>query len=506
MNQQINVDEEKINIEEQIITVDSKKFLDNNGEFFDKKKFLKNVLIILISNLISVLSGILVGFIIPKILGVSEYGYYKTFTLYSSYIGLFHFGFVDGIYLKYAGKKYEDLCKEKFRLYSKFLFVMEFLISFIIILFSFFFIRTKYFYVVFFLGLNVLATNFISYFEFISQITMKFKRISLRNVIRCSLNILSVLVLYLLYKFDNLIICSTLYIIIYLSINYLLAIWYALTYRDLIFGKSSKLKEEKKEILFFFKVGIPLLFANLVGQLLFIADQQFVNVLFDNETYSTYAFAYNMINLITIATSAISVVLYPTLKKLNNETIKNNYSRINSYLLMFVAFCLLAYYFLDIVVRNFLPKYIDSLSVFRIIVPGILISSSISVIKYNCYKIFNKIKLYFTESIIVLVVAIIANIGVFLIYKSTTSISIISILVLFLWYVIVESYFIKKFKVKFVKNLVYLILIIAGFYSSTFIPNIYVSSVSYLFFYLVLTLIIFYKELKMLTNNIKRRC
>ena len=67
-----------------------------------RNKFIQNFIVVLISNGLTILSGILVGFIIPKIMGVTDYGYYKTFTLYSSYIGLFHFGFIDGIYLYFA--------------------------------------------------------------------------------------------------------------------------------------------------------------------------------------------------------------------------------------------------------------------------------------------------------------------------------------------------------------------------------------------------------------------
>ena len=118
-----------------------------NNDGFQRKKFLKNIIIVLISNIISVISGVLIGFLIPKMMGVSEYGYYKTFTLYSSYIGILHFGFTDGIYLKFAGKKYEELDKEKFRTYTKFLFIMEAIITVLVMAGSFIFFGTNYFLV-----------------------------------------------------------------------------------------------------------------------------------------------------------------------------------------------------------------------------------------------------------------------------------------------------------------------------------------------------------------------
>lgn len=469
-----------------------------------KQRFLKNVLVVLISNLFSVVSGVLIGFIIPKVLGVSEYGYYKTFTLYCSYIGILHFGFVDGIYLKYAGKKYEDLDKRAFRSYTRFLLLLESSISLFGLLISFFFLRSDYFLIILFVSLNILATNVITYFEFISQVTMRFKRMTVRNVIRCSLNIISVSVLFLLYTFGHATIYNYVYVAIVLSINYILALWYVVSYRQIVFGKSNGFKQEKDALTFFFKVGIPLLLSNLVAQFIFVVDQQFVNVVFDNNTYSVYAFAYNMIGLITIATGAVSTVLYPTLKTMNEETITKNYAKINSLLLMFVALCLIAYYPLVFIVNRFLPNYNGSLITFLIILPGVLISSSIAVIKYNCYKTFGKINTYFVKSVAALAVAVAADIVAYSVFKNTVSVSVVSIFVLLFWYMLVELYFVRTYRVKWVKNLLYIILIVGAFYGISFLPNVYLGAGTYFLAYLLITVCLFRKEIKELRNRTKR--
>ena len=467
-----------------------------------KKRFAKNIGVVLFSNIISVLAGILVGFLIPKIMGVSEHGYYRTFTLYSSYIGLLHFGFIDGIYLKFAGKKYEDLDKEKFKAYTKFLLLMEFCVTVFILGISMFFLKTEYFLIVMFVGLNVLATNITTYYEFISQITMRFSRITIRNVIRCILTITSVVVLYLLYKFNNFTIYNYMYVTIVVSIYYVLALWYMYTYREITFGKSS-IRAIKGDILYFFRIGIPLLLANLVASFVFLADQQVVQLLFENDVFSTYAFAYTMIHLITVATNAISTVLYPTLRTMNSETITKNYANINSYLLMFVGFCIIAYYPLCIIVEYFLPKYLPSMETFKIILPGVLISSSITVIKYNCYKTFRKINSYFWKSLFILALSIAANLTVYFIYHNTMSISMVSIAVLIVWYLLVELYFIRTYHVKWISNFLYMILVIAGFYGSLFIPGLLLSGASYLAYYIVLTIVFNYSILKNLFGKVR---
>jgi len=48
-------------------------------------KFIKNVLKIAISNIFIILSGVVSGFFLPKLLGVTDYGFYKIFNLYITY-------------------------------------------------------------------------------------------------------------------------------------------------------------------------------------------------------------------------------------------------------------------------------------------------------------------------------------------------------------------------------------------------------------------------------------
>lgn len=63
------------------------------------KKFGKNVLLVIISDGVKLISSIMAMFLIPVIFSKQDYGFYKLFLLYISYVGMFHFGFLDGIYL-----------------------------------------------------------------------------------------------------------------------------------------------------------------------------------------------------------------------------------------------------------------------------------------------------------------------------------------------------------------------------------------------------------------------
>ena len=80
--------------------------------------FFKNVARVMFGNAALLLSQVLTGFILPKLMSVESFGNYRIFMLYGAYVGLLHFGFVDGILFKYGGKNIDDL-KCQFKLEKK---------------------------------------------------------------------------------------------------------------------------------------------------------------------------------------------------------------------------------------------------------------------------------------------------------------------------------------------------------------------------------------------------
>ncbi len=75
---------------------------------------IKNFTYILTANLISLLIATLIVLIVPKLIGVEDYGYWQVYLFYVSYVVFMHFGWSDGIYLRYGGKQYKELDKRLF--------------------------------------------------------------------------------------------------------------------------------------------------------------------------------------------------------------------------------------------------------------------------------------------------------------------------------------------------------------------------------------------------------
>ena len=75
---------------------------------------IKNISYSFSANLISLAISVFMVMFVPKLLSVNDYGLWQLFLFYYSYLGFLHFGWEDGIYLRYAGKRFNELNRKTF--------------------------------------------------------------------------------------------------------------------------------------------------------------------------------------------------------------------------------------------------------------------------------------------------------------------------------------------------------------------------------------------------------
>ena len=472
-------------------------------ETINPKRTLLDIFKVVVSNGLKLLAGILTGFLLPKIIGVTDYGYYKIFTLYSTYLGLFGFGFIDGIYLKYGGKSYDELDSGKFRFFTRFFVLCELSAAIIVAVISLFALKGEYSFIFFWLSFMLLAFNLCTYYQFISQITRRFNELSIINSIHSLSTVAFLVILWIIHKKEENLLTYKSFTIYSVVVNFVLLFIYLIIYRKITFGKATSVSI--KELANVCKVGIPLMVANLCSSLILSIDRQFVSFLFDTDTYAVYAFAYSMLTLITTALSSISTVIYPTMKRINTDTLNQKYGRILSALLILVFACLLVYFPLCWFVGVYLPKYTGSLVIFRIILPGLALSSCITIIMHNFYKTNGLNFQFFIKSIIVLGLSVAANFIAFNLFKTTISISVASIIVSLIWFMVIEEYFIRVFKVKNYLNYAYMAIMMASFYLITILNIWWLSMILYLISFFIFTYLFYFKRINRIIIKLVNR-
>ncbi len=73
-------------------------------------------------SILATIFNTLLVFLIPRLVSVEDYGYWRLFLLYASYVGLLHLGFVDGALLRWAGRPLDEF-RHELSASMKFLFV-----------------------------------------------------------------------------------------------------------------------------------------------------------------------------------------------------------------------------------------------------------------------------------------------------------------------------------------------------------------------------------------------
>ncbi|HFR3703107.1 TPA: polysaccharide biosynthesis protein, partial [Streptococcus suis] len=213
---------------------------------------------------------------------------------------------------------------------------------------------------------------------------------------------------------------------------------------------------------------------------------QIVNLLFSTEIFAKYSFAYNLLTLVSIATSAFSVVLFPTLARMNRISLRKNYQLMSEVVLSIFMLSNFLYFPLSIFIEWYLPKYFDSLQFLRIILPGLPLTNLITVLIHNYYKIEGLTLVYFRKSLVVLILSMAGNLFAFYFFGNPVSISISSVVMILYWYIDVENYFVKNYSYTRWKNLVFVLVNMLSFYLLTSISNQMIGMLTYFLLYFAL--------------------
>lgn len=411
---------------------------------------LKNIFIVLITNIGTLIIGVISGFIFPKVLSVSDYSQYQTFLLYISYFGILALGLPSGMVLNYAGKEYQYINKKRFMSENK---LLLFILLFFSIVFLFIYFYTNNFLIIQ-LTMSVIPITYINAYKSLFQAWQQFK-LSLFVSFFIQTGIVILAILLLLFKGF---LVSKDMIFIYILINTFVFI--VLISRNLIFLKGI----ESKNIftitnLNTIKIGFPVLIGNFMGVMFRALDKQFVRLFYDNSSFAMYSFGMSMQALMVIFITSISQPIFPKMA----EGFMNNDDMINIRKLLFVFGSLsgLAFFICAFAVNIFLPRYIQSLSVisyYFLVFPAL---SVVNCLYINLYKIGRKFKIYIRTLLVNLIVATLMNIFVIFFKLEFYYIALATTITYYIWLFIGTRQF--EFLKLDIKDFLFLLLFIIGF-------------------------------------------
>ncbi|WP_326865462.1 oligosaccharide flippase family protein [Apilactobacillus kunkeei] len=467
------------------------------------KGLVKNIINLMISNLISLMISVLSSFITPVILGHDGYGYYKIFSLYTTYVPLLHIGFIDGILIRNAGEKIEDISFKKFRTYTLFLLIFELFLSIVMSIFACLInipqINRE---IIIAISIYSFLLNALTYFQFFSKCIMRFSELASIARLQSFINLFFLLLALYLYKFTAFNVNVTYYMFYMNFAVFILLCYYFVRYKKIILGERKTLASQFKNIRVFFRVGFAIMISYQITMVMVNADNQFISMFFKVSEYGKYAFAYSLAALLLTVFNAVSSVMLPYMKKVGKSAVVSNHDSNMSVMNAIVFFVIASYYPIAWIVNNFIASYSESVQYLSVVFPGVGITCIVQSYIFNDYIMAKKIKDFCYISLTNLVFDFAVYYVGFRLSHSTLKIALLSIPLLMIWYLTLEWFMNAESGVKFIKNFYYLMIMAFAFIVISHISNILISLIAYVITYVAVTLAFYFKTFKTIILNL----
>lgn len=436
----------------------------------------KGMLQILIANIFNLILGIILSFVVPKFLSVDSYALYKVYALYITYAGFFHFGYADGMYLKYGGKRIDKINRDDLaKNYKNFFYIILVVAVFFLIVGL---IRNDYILICFSIG--QFTTNLLNYLRSLYQATGEFSLYSRAlNIEKVGVFLFTLIFIFVFHS-DNYLVYITIQVVVGTVVSSFLL--FNLDRRLCFISKGGF---SFSECVSNISSGIVLMLGNFSSGLFTGLDRWFVKFLMSSTSFAMYSFSSSLLNLLNAFISPITISLY-------NYFCKNlDFSKIVRMKELILAWSLLLIagaYPVKWVILNFLEKYDGSISIIFILFAAQIFISIIQGVYVNLYKATRLQKYYFIQMISVLIMGIIMN-GLFYLMNSTLeTFAYATLFTYFIWFLICE---LKNREICFkISKYVMIIFLILVYFGTGFLLNPIVGLLIYIATYVICVIIL----------------
>ena len=350
--------------------------------------FVSDTVRVMTGNVVYVLCETAVGLLYPLMLGITDYGYFKIFSLYAAYTAFLQLGMTDGLSMELAGRTYDSLERPAMRAYTRSFIAVQTAAGLIIAAFSAVALSDEYRFIGIVIALRAAAINVTTYYRAVSEATCRFSEYSVLGVVSALLRFTAAVVLAAVCGMGNVSYRWYLYASAAIWIGVML--WYAMRYRDITFGRAEKLSRTLPMLRRTVGRGILLTASAELLRVVGMLDRQIVSLAYSTDDYAVYAFAHSMLAVGTTVTASVAVVLFPYLKRLGERAVRH-FSDTLSLFSALCGICLAGYFPLEVFVRTLMADYAPSLEYLRLLMPQLIFSGAVTVIIFTYYKVSGRL-------------------------------------------------------------------------------------------------------------------
>jgi O-antigen/teichoic acid export membrane protein len=361
--------------------------------------------------------------VLPKVIGVLDYGYWQLYLFYLGYVGFLHFGWNDGVYLRYGGKLYNELNKDLFFSQFYMLFIFQVIIGILIFVFTFLIHDDiNKVIIIRFISLSLILVNTRYFLLFTLQATNRFKEYSYIILLDkiFFITLLIGLLLFGIRKFQILIIADT-------AGKLISWVYAAYVCKDIVFRKFSNFSITINEVINNISVGINLMFAAIASKLIVGVVRFGIERKWNIVIFGKISLILSISNMLLLFFNTLGLVLFPLLRRSKKGNLANIYNFLRDILMVVLFATLFMYYPVIEILSNWLPKYKDSLIYMPLLFPISVYEGKMALLIMTYLKTLRKEKIILKVNIYFLVLSILSTF-IIIVFFNKIEMLIISIL------------------------------------------------------------------------------
>lgn len=449
---------------------------------------------------ISYLLSIITGLVVPKMLGVDEYGYWQLFVFYGSYVNFCMLGIHDGMYLRLGGREYKDLDYAREGSQFKRLMQLEMIMAFVFMAIAAFAVDDGSRSFVFAsLGIYLVLINACQYLGELFQAVNETPVFSKATMINKILYMVIVVLLLWLRVYDfrpyviGMILCALTQMLYYL--------W-----------KGKDLFKARKKYAFrnIFKYlaedagsGWKIMIGGYAAMLIIGFGRSVIDFKWGIATFGKLSVAISLINMVMQFINQIAIVLFPALRTVTETEQKSLYQSVRKVLFFVLPLAYFVYFPLAFLIKLWLPLYSDSITYLAVLLPMCVFDAKTNMLSLTYLKVLRKEKDILRINVLSLLLNVILIVVGLSFFDNLYTILLAMVASGVIRSVVFDIYMMKVFKVNtVVENLIEITFMFTFVIGNLLAPIVTLSLI--VIEYVVLALLLRHKDLSVFKKLMKK--
>ena len=390
-------------------------------------KIARDVATLAIGSFLAAVFGALVVFVIPRITPIEDFGYWRLFVLYASYVGFFHLGLGEGALLAWAGRPLGQL-QQELRPSLQFMIGQHLLLLVPVGIIAAAVLPPRVRFVAFAVLAFALLQNVAVVLQCALQAARHFVPVAIATAAPAGLFLAFVsLAAWWAQPDYRVLICCY-----FLAWVIVLGIMLAKTHPFQVASTTSAWTIGRRYI----AIGWPVTLASAAFGLVQSSDRIVLSSTASIYEFAQYSLAASTMMVPVTLIAAIARVFFPHLAATERKRHPEIYGKASGLIVMAWSILLPYYFVVDLFVRHFLPHYVGILPVAGILLLGALFLAVIQILHGSVFNLYGKQKYFLLYAILAFAISLGLVAMAVLVFRSLRLVAAMQVVVVGAWWLL----------------------------------------------------------------------